>query len=482
MRLRFSTCARPGRGAQILLRFAAGAALSAAGLAAPARAQTTLVRPEPRNPSVTVPGRPSETAGPADLRARQQALLERTLRAPLDFEATYDYVEASARLGDTEAAIGALERLLNYDPRLVRARYELGALYFRMGSFDAAAHYLRTAAESPTLDPAIQARVEALYPEAVKQQGQSRWSVFLQGGLRYQSNASFIPAGGVLRLGGQDFLLTPQARRRGDGSAFGLAQVGNDYDLQNQRGDVLETRAVAFGSKQFQAGAYDFGYLEASFGPRLGLPELMPGASIKPYAVGQTAFLGGERAPYLSSAGGGVTMRLPAAPGLTLEPGVEARILDVNGQDGPGAAAFGGGSLIAGYLTASLNLTPDIDVEARFVGVRSGASRAAQDFVKGAAALAVSFQFAPPSALIARKWRLSPFVSGAYTGFDRSNPGIDPIRVREDREYGAGLILDAPLTGMLGLSALVQYDRVDSNLPNYRQRGLTVLGGPTARF
>lgn len=480
MRLPFSRRVRSGIGARILISGVAAACLLAMG--PPARAQTTLIRPEPKNPVVTPPAGRSDMGGSPELRARQQALLERTIRDPLDFEAAYDYVDVSVRLRDTEAAIGTLERLINYNPRLARARYELGSLYFQMGSFDAAAHYLRTANDSPTLDPAVRARVEALYPEALKQQDQSRWSVFLQGGLRYQTNASFIPAGGVLRLGGQDFLLTPQARRRGDGSAFGLAQIGNDYDLQNQRGDVLETRAVVFGSKQFRAGEYDFGYVEASFGPRFGLPELMQGASIKPYVVGQTAFLGGERAPYLSSAGAGVTMRLPVAPGLTLEPGIEGRFLDVNSGDGPGASAFGSGGLIAGYLTASANLAPDIDLEARVIGVRSDANRTSQNFARGGAALAVSFQFAPPSDLIARKWRLSPFVSGAYTAFDRSNPGIDPFRARNDREANVGLILDAPLNAVLGLSALVQYDRVDSNLPNYRQRGFTVLGGPTARF
>ena len=482
MRLQSSSPAGPtGRG-RSRHGIAAASVLLAMGLAAPARAQSFLVRPPPYEPTVTLPGRASETSGPPDLRARQQALLERTRRNPLDFEATYDYVADSIGLHDKEAAIGALERLVNYNPRLARARYELGSLYFQMGSFDAAAHYLRTAAESPTLDPAVQARVEALYPEAVKQQGQSRWSGFLQAGLRYQSNASFIPSGGVLRLGGQDFLLTPQARRRADGSAFGLAQIGNDYDLQNQRGDVLETRILAFGSKQFQAADYDFGYLEVAFGPRFNLPELMQGASIKPSLVGQTSLLRGERAPYVSSGGAGVSMRLPVTPTLTLEPGIEARALGVNGQDGLGAATFGSGALVAGYVTASLALAPDLDLEARFIGVRSEADRATQNFTKGGAAVALSVQFDPPSDLIARKWRLSPFVGGALLGYDRTNPAIDPGVTRHDRELSTGLVLDAPLTATFGVSALLQYDRVDSNLPNYRQRGLTVLGGPTARF
>jgi hypothetical protein len=59
---------------------------------------------------------------------------------------------------------------------------------------------------------------------------------------------------------------------------------------------------------------------------------------------------------------------------------------------------------------------------------------------------------------------------------------VDPRVTRHDTEVSAGVLLDAPLTGMFGVSAMVQFERIDSNLPNYRQRGVTVLGGPTARF
>lgn len=451
-------------------------------VAAPAAAQTLLGGRPFAGQEASAPGRASESAGPVELRARQQALLERTRRNPLDFEAAYDYVEVSTALRDNEAAIGALERLLAYNPRLARARYELGLLYFQMGSHDAAARYLRDAVASPDLDPAIRTRAEALYPEVLKQQSASRWSVFLQAGARYQSNATYIPSGGVLRLGGQDFLLQPQERRRADGSAFGLAAIGHDYDLRNQRGDVIETRILAFGSKQFHETAFDFGYVEGSIGVRFGLPELMPGASIKPYIIGQTSALHAERSPYVSSGGGGVSLRLPVTPTFTLEPGVEARATSVAARGAFGASDIGSGSLVVGYMTGTLGLAPDIDLEAKIFGLRSEANRASQSFAKIGAAAALSFQFAPPSDLMPRKWKLSPFVGGAWIDYDRANPAIDPFVVRRDRELNAGVALDAPITGTLGLSAFVQYDWVGSKLPNYRQRGVTVLGGPTARF
>jgi hypothetical protein len=461
------------------------ATLGATYLAGPSDAHAQpipalLMRPEA---AVSAGSEQGRVAGDArELRARQQALLDLTRRNPTDYEATYAYVAVSTQLHDNEAAIGALERLLYYNPRLARANYELGVLYFQLGSYDAAARYLRAAAASPALEPATQARIEALYPEAVKQQGQSRWFGFLQLGLRYQTNATFVPSNGIVRLNGQDFLLAPGARRRPDGSGFGLAQLGNDYDLQNQRGDVLETRLLGFGSVQFRASEFDFGYLEASFGPRFGLPELMAGSSIKPYIVGQTSALRGERSPYVSSGGAGVTMRLPVGSSVTLEPGVEMRALSVSGHDSFSASTFDSGRAVSGYLLSTAKLTDDIALEARFVGIRADSKQPWQSFDKAGWSLALNFQFDPPSELIPRKWKISPFIGAAIVDFDRANPLIDPLVVRRDREFSTGVVLDAPLTAAFAVSATVQYNRIDSNLPNYRQRDLTVLGGPTARF
>ncbi|HEX2726352.1 MAG TPA: tetratricopeptide repeat protein, partial [Beijerinckiaceae bacterium] len=210
---------------------------------------------------------PSVAAAATDLDALHQA----TLRDPANHELTFEYVRVAKAAGDYEAAIGALERLLFYNPDLSRVKYEVGALYYRLGSFEMAARYFRDALASPSLDPVTRARVDAYLPQAEKELSPSRWSGFFQTGLRYQSNASFTPTGEVLRLGGQDFLLGPSARRGPDWNWFGIAGISHDYDLQNQRGDTIETRVLGYGVKQFRFGELDLGFVEASFGPRLAL-------------------------------------------------------------------------------------------------------------------------------------------------------------------------------------------------------------------
>src|SRR6266851_1725529 len=72
----------------------------------------------------------------AQLEAKKAALFQEMLRNPANLDATFAYAEAAAKLGDNEAAVSALERMLLFNPSLPRVELELGTLYFRMGSFE----------------------------------------------------------------------------------------------------------------------------------------------------------------------------------------------------------------------------------------------------------------------------------------------------------------------------------------------------------
>ena len=71
----------------------------------------------------------------------------------MNYELTFEYARVATANGDFEAAIGALERLLFYNPNLTRVKYELATLYFRMGSFEMAKRYFSDALKDPNLDP-----------------------------------------------------------------------------------------------------------------------------------------------------------------------------------------------------------------------------------------------------------------------------------------------------------------------------------------
>ena len=120
-----------------MLRYAiAGLALTVAGLIGGAASPQEL-----------------SAADRAQLEAQKEALFQRTLRDPANLDVTFAYADISAKLGDNEAAVSALERMLLFNPNLPRVQLELGALYFRMGSYDIARTYFdRALAANPPDD------------------------------------------------------------------------------------------------------------------------------------------------------------------------------------------------------------------------------------------------------------------------------------------------------------------------------------------
>ncbi|MCA0302281.1 MAG: tetratricopeptide repeat protein [Proteobacteria bacterium] len=86
------------------------------------------------------PAAPKVTA--AD-RAAYNAAFQESLRNPIDPPTLVRYAEAALKIGDLEGAIAALERLLLVDGENPEVKLELGVLYFRLGSMEAAKSYLQ---------------------------------------------------------------------------------------------------------------------------------------------------------------------------------------------------------------------------------------------------------------------------------------------------------------------------------------------------
>lgn len=411
----------------------------------------------------------------------QDQLFQQMVRNPGNHEVTFAYVKVATQRGDYEAAIGALERLLFYNPKLTRVKYELGALYFRLGSYEMARRYFKEALASPDIDAITKERVEAYLPDTEKQLQPSRFSGFAQTGIRSQSNASFAPGGGVLRLGGQDLALLPMAQQKSDVNWFGLVGLSHDYDLQNQRGDILETRAVGYLTEQSRLKDLNVGFVDISFGPRLALaPELLPGVTIKPYVVGGNTWLGG--ATYLSTYGAGVSLKVPVNDRFSWGPEFEWRRADFNTRDTIPISGFNTGDWFTSSLSASWNIAQQIKLDARGLYRRGDSAFAFQSFDQWAIEAALTLEFAPPFDWMSRNWSIAPFARWIDTRFDAPNPFIDPLTTRRDGQWSVGALFNAPVTKTFGVSAAIQYDKTNSSLPNYRLENFSVMFGPTARF
>jgi hypothetical protein len=411
----------------------------------------------------------------------QARLFAASLRDPTNEEVAFEYVRVSMAIGDTEAAIGALERLLNYNPRLTLAKYELGTLYFRLGSYEMAARYFKDALASGDLDAATKARIEAYLPDAEKHISPSQWTGLLQTGIRYQSNVSALPDTGTLQILGSNFPINATQQKKSDWNGYAIAQINHDYDFQNQRGDMFETRFTGYGTKQFVLSQFDLGFVEGSLGPRLALaPDLLPGVTIKPYIVGNLSWIGGSQ--YLNSGGAGVSLRAPLSPVWTIEPSVEWRHLSVNNPGLLVATALGSGDFVTGTLGTAYKFNDWLSFEGRGIFEGAHAYNAYQSFFQGGFEAALRVEFTPPSDFLPRRWTVMPFARVLWANFDAPDPFINAALKRSDTDWRTGVLLDMPINNWFGISGMFQYARTDSNIVNYRTNDISILIGPNARF
>ena len=118
--------------------------------------------------SLPAQGRSQSPVAATDaMRALYDAAFQETLRKPADPATLVGFAEIAVRVGDLEGAISALDRLLLIDGDQPDLKLELGVLYFRLGSFEAARSYLDEVRTSARASTAAKARA-AEYIKEIK--------------------------------------------------------------------------------------------------------------------------------------------------------------------------------------------------------------------------------------------------------------------------------------------------------------------------
>jgi Flp pilus assembly protein TadD len=146
-------------------RFLARGVVAAAVLiCAPVLAQTPS-RDAPQSLALpSMPGSsPAVQQGPnptAQERLAYETAFKATLDKPSDPETLARFAGLAVQVGDIEGAISALERLLLIEGDQPEVKLELGVLYFRLGSREAAAAYLEAARSAPDASKETRDRAE----------------------------------------------------------------------------------------------------------------------------------------------------------------------------------------------------------------------------------------------------------------------------------------------------------------------------------
>jgi hypothetical protein len=357
--------------------------------------------------------------------------------------------------------------MLFFNPNLPRVRLELGVLYFKLGSYAMARSYFTSAVAGSNVPQEVKDKVAQFLAEIDRRLSPHQWSVFLQTGLRYQTNANAGPNGSVVLALGQDAVLNSQFAKSPDWNWFGLIGANYAYELQNGRGDALEVSLTGYTAKQFRLTQFDLGLVDVQAGPRVGLgSELFPGASFKFYGIGTATAL--AEAPYYSGIGAGASMRLPFNFAL-VEPSVEIRPRTFKDSEAYPTASQQSGTLVTAAVVGQVPIANVASMAFRAAYADNRTVDPVFDF-NSYAQWSADVAFPIPWSVDWNKTTLhfvvSPTAGVSRTTYAMPDPIVSPDVTRLDREWHVGAIFDYLCTPMLGLRAQVLYSRTDSSLPN----------------
>ena len=79
------------------------------------------------------------------------ALFQQMYKNPSNLEASFKFAEQAVKRGDYEAAIGALERMLFFNPNLPRVKLELGVYISNLAHTNSRAVIFKRRSRRPTL-------------------------------------------------------------------------------------------------------------------------------------------------------------------------------------------------------------------------------------------------------------------------------------------------------------------------------------------
>jgi hypothetical protein len=398
------------------------------------------------------------------------------LSRPASLDTTLRYAVSTKEAGDLEASIGALERLLFFNPKLSRVRFELGTLYFRLGSYEMARGYFQTAQAAEDATAEMKQRAQDYLDAIEKRLQPDQWSGYAQTGFRYQTNASYGPNQQSL-LGATrpiNSLFAPQP----DGNWFGILGLNYVHDFGNQNGDVFEANITAYDAQQFALTSVDMGFVDIRAGPRFGiLQESLSGASIKPYVAATGATL--ADAAYLGSLGGGVTMHLNWA-NVGFDPYVEVRRLNYRDSALYPFASGLDGTLVAVALPAAGQIIEGIRWQARFAFYHSDDAFPWYSYDRYAFDLWLPCSVGSPWG--GRSWTVTPSLGVSPWLYKQPDPVTDPFTTERDLEWRVGVGLDIPIQDKFGLGVQLQYRALNSNIPGNTVKDFSVTMGPTVSF
>jgi hypothetical protein len=427
----------------------------------------------------------------ASLEAQKELLFKQMLASPSNLDVIFAYANVSAKLGDNEASLSALERMLLFNPNLPRVDLELGVLYFRMGSFETAQSYFKKAlaADPP---PEVKARVDQYLGQIATAQARSQLTGYVFVGAQYQSDANVAPGSPLINSPIGPLLLSSQFVKERDENFFVSGSTLYSYDLGTPNRDTFEVTGTGFAQHYFRVQRLDLDFGEVTAGPRFRFPDLdipwAQSASIKPYAIVNEVGLGQNQ--YFYTYGNGIEGTATLWNDIAAKMNFEFRHKTFTNQpDRPQSTGLDGDDkLVSLSVTKPITDNSALSLDLAFLDQDTSFNYYSNKTYSAGTSYRVRYD--DPTGWIGLPWETTISGSRVWSLYGAPDPCCstsgDPAvfspSSRDDRHWRFGLSQVFQVSEDTGVVLQLQRDIVSSNLPLYAYTSNTVLIGLQRHF
>ena len=412
---------------------------------------------------------------PDQVRRAYDKAFETMFKDPANLEKTFSFAGLAIKAGDFEGAISSLERMLILDPNLPRVRYELGVLYFKLGSYDVAATYFEELLEDKNTPKVLVEKAAPFIEEIESRLTNHSFSGSIFSGIKYQTNASSGPRSTKVKLFGAPSFLPDEFTNKGDFDVFASGSINYSYDFQSEPKKLLEAGLNVYGNEQFDQTFVNARVIDAHIGPKLIVPlAFLNNPIVRPFIAGDYLIVSEDESYYSHGAGFSADIRATEKLNLNLD----ARVMARENKDASILDGFRNRMTInASYIaseTMQIQFSSIVATEETKTNIQNN-----RDYTLNAS---INKTFKAPFNLI--KYPLSAGLSfgGSFREYAGPNPTIDPDTTRNDYtiRFSPSLTIPAGETMAILLSAGVT--RVDSNIPNSEYDNISVTLGISKQF
>lgn len=426
---------------------------------------------------------PGNLAGPQTpeaLAARQASLLVVMLAAPDDLDTAFEYAMVSSLLGDYEAAISTLERMLIYAPGVPRIQLELGVLYFRLGSTETARYYFQEALNAPNVPPEVEARVTAYLETLSKQEDPASFRASVVTGVRYQTNANAAPGSRRVDLNGGTFILDDTGTGKADVNAFLAGRAHASYDLGLQ-GDLFETDFVFYGARYADIVRLDTALAELTLGPSLNLERFdLDDSRLGLYAIASGIRL--NHANYNGALGFGARLVTQIIPTLLIDSKIEWRRRWYNDTAEYPTVSDRNGHFLRLASTISRKVSQTVTLRALILADFEETQTAWTQSWEAGGGIGATVKINSPIEKLSSPWSLDLEAGYIYREYQGPDPFVDPVISQFDHEGWARAGLSIPLRNDLALGFTGEVRRQYSNYDLGKYSNASALVSLTKSF